>query len=149
MKKFALLLLVVLVLSGCSKGADVGPSKSGSPAEAAQALLGDRLLAFSDSAGVVNIQFKARDVGSSGLIKNAILEDGRSLIRALYESPNFGHPKKVTLEALFEVKSKTGQLRDAVVGRMQYDLAEPVAWENVPRLGQFEQLLSVAEFPYN
>lgn len=147
-KYIVALSILSLLVAGCGS-AKPKAADARSTSEAAHAVLGDRLVAFFDSGGVVYVQFKARDAGSSKLIKNGILEDGRSVIQALYGSTKFAKPKKVTLEAMFEVKSQTGQLHDAVVGRMLYDIPDPVSWVNLPRLAQFEQLLSVANFPYN
>lgn len=136
-----------VLFSGCSSAVET--SSLTSAFDVAQAVLKDRMVDYSETSGNIVIKFDARDNVSPDQIKKGILDDARSVLKALYTNPNL-KLQKVTLEALFELKdTKTGQVEKGVVGRIVFDPSAPVDWSQAATLDSFEKLLTVSDFPYN
>jgi len=138
---------VLLAVTGCNHDPE-RLSELQSAGAVASHVFDSRVVEFTESAGNVYLKIKARDAGTSELIRLAILDDARTFLRSIYSS-GAPAPRQVTIEATFPVRSANGRVWDDTVGLLVYENTEPVVWENVATLEQFEKLLSVAHFPYN
>lgn len=145
--RFICAAVILLAVSGCGSEPERLDELKSAGAVASH-VFDSRVVEFSESAGNVYLKIKARDAGTSGLIRLAILDDARTFLRSIYSS-GAPAPRQVTIEATFPVRSANGQVWDDTVGLLVYENTEPVVWENVVTLEQFERLLSVAHFPYN